>query len=91
MRDEKATSDIYSKINAEISIKHSVIDGENVATATWDGGDTIAISGSFVDEISNQSTFYASKQGSYIQICDFTVRIYDYYQDVDLYLAKRVY
>lgn len=91
MKDQRDPSEIYKQITGNIVIKRSEMAGVITNTATWAGGDVVGISGDFINAITNnEQDLNASKHGSYITICDFTVKIFDYHEPTDLYLAKKV-
>ena len=88
MRNNRTFEDAHAQITGNIIISKSYED--DVVVATWEGGNIIGLSKSFVEYAENENTSYVTKHGSYIKICDFTVKIFDYYDECDLYLAERV-
>lgn len=84
-------SELNSKITGDIVIEKSNYDNEKVIV-TWQGGDIIGITGAVIEDIVNNNVenLYADKHGSFVTIGDYTVKIFDYYQEYDIYLAKRV-
>lgn len=82
--------EIYAQITGNIILSKSNDHGVDVVVATWEGGDTICLSKSFVEYAETEDAEYVTKHGSFIKICDFTVKIFDYYDEYELYIAKRV-
>lgn len=92
MKDVRDPSELYKQITGNIVIKRSEMGGVITNTATWEGGDVVGISGDFIDAITNNEyqDLNASKHGSYVTICNFTVKIFDYHEPTGLYLARKV-
>lgn len=85
-------AELNSKITGDISIEKSNYGGEEVTTVKWQGGDVVAITGGVIEDIVQNKVedLYTKKHGSFVTIGDYTVKIFDYYQEFDIYLAKRV-
>jgi hypothetical protein len=85
-------SELNSKITGDIAISKSNYGGEEITTVTWQGGDVIGITGNVVEDIASNKVehLYATKHGSFVTIGEYTVKIFDYFEEFDIYLAKRV-
>lgn len=85
-------SELNRQITGDITISKSNYGGEEITTVTWQGGDVIGITGSVIKDIASNKVehLYAEKMGANITIGNFKVRIFDYFEEYDIYLAKKV-
>ena len=91
---------VRHRITGEIFNKIETIDGQEIITMVWNGGDTICLSRRLLNELTDPDNFFTNgrfKFGTpcrrirnYIRIGPFELRIIHLAIDLDAYILKRV-
>ena len=93
-------SDFINKVSGTIIATSMLVDNQEFLSVEWQGGDTVAISLEYIQEVFNSHNFMTNgrmrtglrcrKRRNYLTIGPFKLRIIHYYKRTHTYLAKRI-
>lgn len=98
--DPDNESDFIDKVSGTIRYNITTVDNLEVLSVEWQGGDTVAISLEYIQEVFDPNNFITNgrlrtgvrcrKLRNYLTIGPFKLRIIHYYKRTHTYLAKRI-
>jgi hypothetical protein len=98
--DQSNEGSYHHRINGTINFNREVIDDVEYIHCEWVGGDIVAISGVFIEELFASDNYYTNgwlktgvrcrKIRNHLTIGNYQLRIISYYPSTDTYLAKRI-